>query len=224
MAVDWIDEDEPVGSDWSATGPGGTRSASGHCKVDGRLARSQRTFAAVVDAFLDLLEEGDLRPTAARVADRAGVSRRSVYVHFRDLDALFAAAAERHFQVRLSPLLSYDPLPDALSERIAAFVDMKAVRLERVTPVRRAAIVQEPFSKVVADQLQLARERAGAEVEAVFADELAGKPSDLRSVVSAALVVAVTWPTWDTLRRSRGLTVEESKSVLGHMLTAILAT
>ena len=42
--------------------------------LDGRLARSARTRHAVVDALLDLLGEGDLRPTAARIAERAGVS------------------------------------------------------------------------------------------------------------------------------------------------------
>ena len=54
-------------------------------RIDGRLARSARTRHAVVDALLDLLGEGDLRPTAARIAERAGVSLRIVFHHFEDL-------------------------------------------------------------------------------------------------------------------------------------------
>ena len=38
---------------------------------DGRAARAARTRAAIVDALLALLEEGDLQPTANRIADRA---------------------------------------------------------------------------------------------------------------------------------------------------------
>lgn len=206
----WVDEDGDCGAVAE--------------KVDGRVARSQRTFAAVVHAFLELLEEGDLRPTAARVADRAGVSRRSVYVHFRDLDTLFAAAAERHYDLRLGPLLAEGPLPASLPDRIAAFARLKAARLERVSPVRRAAMLQEPFSKEVARQLEAARDRAAEEVEEVFAPELSDLGFERRRVVAAAIGVAAAWPTWDGLRRERGMSYEDSTTVLTHLLAGILSS
>src|SRR3989304_5263636 len=62
-------------------------------QADGRSARAARTRDAVVEALLTLIEEGDLRPTAQRVAEHARVSLRSVFQHFRDLESLFAAAA-----------------------------------------------------------------------------------------------------------------------------------
>ncbi len=48
-----------------------------------------------MDATIGLLEDGDLRPTAPRVAERASVSVRSVFQHFDDLETLHAAVAER---------------------------------------------------------------------------------------------------------------------------------
>jgi len=63
--------------------------------LDGRTARSARTRDAVVRALLGLISEGDVRPTAGRIAERAGISLRSVYVHFDDLDDLFLAAFQR---------------------------------------------------------------------------------------------------------------------------------
>src|ERR1044072_5768679 len=66
--------------------------------TDGRSARAARTRDAVVEALLSLLDEGNLRPTARQVAERAGVSLRSVYVHFDDLEDLFTAAAHRFFE------------------------------------------------------------------------------------------------------------------------------
>jgi AcrR family transcriptional regulator len=220
MMLEVVDEER---SDESWDAEHGDGPDTGPVKVDGRIARSKRTFAAVVDAFLELLEEGELRPTAAMVADRAGVSRRSVYVHFRDLDTLFAAAAERHYELRLLPLLMYGPLPDTLRERIAAFVDVKALRMEKITPIRRAAGLQAPFSREVATQIQAARDRAWLEVERVFEPELKAYDCEQREVVASALLVATTWPTWETLRETRGLTVAQAKAVLAHMLTKILS-
>src|SRR5215208_6794482 len=67
---------------------------------DGRTARAERTREAVVEALLELLDGGDVRPTAAR----AGVSERSVFQHFRDREALFEAAARRQYE-RVAPTL-----------------------------------------------------------------------------------------------------------------------
>ncbi len=65
--------------------------------VDGRTARGLRTRRAVVDALLALQEEGDLEPTAQRVAARAGVALRTVFGHFSDMETLWAQAGEREF-------------------------------------------------------------------------------------------------------------------------------
>src|SRR5690606_27488921 len=71
---------------------------------DGRLTRAARTRASVVEALLTLNDEGNLRPTARDIATKAGVSLRSLYVHFDDLEALFLAASRRQGE-RLAELL-----------------------------------------------------------------------------------------------------------------------
>ena len=91
--------------------------------VDGRTARAARTNDAVVDAWLSLIEEGDLRPGARRIAERAGVSLRSVFHHFEDLETLYATAAERQLRRFFSgPPLSAE---GSLAERIERFVGRK---------------------------------------------------------------------------------------------------
>src|SRR5690242_3251648 len=88
-------------------------------RPDGRTARTERTNGAVVEAYLSLIEEGDLRPSANRIADRAGVSLRTVFHHFEDMEKLFATLAERQLQRH-----AHDRLPDTgpLADRIEAFV------------------------------------------------------------------------------------------------------
>ncbi len=65
---------------------------------DGRTVRAERTRQAIVDALLTLLDEGELRPTAERIAERAEVSERSVFQHFPDREALFEAVARQQWE------------------------------------------------------------------------------------------------------------------------------
>ena len=88
---------------------------------DGRSARALRTREAIVDACIGLVEEGELRPTAPRVAERAGVSVRSVFQHFDDLPSLHIAVSER-IVARLAVLLHPIDPSMPLDDRIVAFV------------------------------------------------------------------------------------------------------
>lgn len=64
-------------------------------RVDGRAARAERTRAAIVEAHLALIDAGDLRPTGERIAERAGVSLRTLWTNFKDMETLFAATGRR---------------------------------------------------------------------------------------------------------------------------------
>ena len=134
---------------------------------DGRTVRAERTRQALVDALLALLYEGQLQPTAERIAARAGVSECSLFQHFADREALYQAVAVEQYE-RIVPTL--EPIDEALplAERIDAFVEQRARLLETVTPVRRAALLLEPESEVVlswlADHAQAEGQGAGTPV------------------------------------------------------------
>ncbi|MHB8506820.1 MAG: TetR family transcriptional regulator, partial [Acidimicrobiales bacterium] len=66
--------------------------------LDGRVLRGRRNRESEVEAFLSLIEEGDERPTARAIAERAGVSLRSVFQHFDELEQIYEVAGRR--QVR----------------------------------------------------------------------------------------------------------------------------
>src|SRR5947209_10076854 len=93
--------------------------------IDRRVLRGQRNREAVVQAFLDLIAEGDLSPTAQKVAERAGVSLRSVFHHFEDMEQLFASAADLHVS-RYADLVQPLEADGSRAERIAAFVDQRS--------------------------------------------------------------------------------------------------
>jgi len=187
---------------------------------DGRAARALRTRNRVVDALLDLIDEGDLRPPAAGVARRAGVSLRSVYQHFDDLETLFRVAGERHRQrfAHLEPLLE---LPAELRPRVAAFVAQRARWMEAVSPMARAAAVQAPFSEGIAARQTAARARHRDALATAFAPEVARAQHPERLL--HALEAAAGWSTWESLRTGTGLPAAEAARVVELMLLGLLA-
>ena len=189
---------------------------------DGRTVRAERTRQALVDALLALLYEGQLQPTAERIAARAGVSERSLFQHFADREVLYQAVAVQQYE-RIVPTL--DPIDASmpLPERIEAFVAQRARLLETVTPVRRAALLLEPESEVVAGWLQSARTQKAEEVERVFRPELDTVEPRERRVLLAALVAASAWTAWEGLRAHQRLSEERSRAAMRATLAALLA-
>jgi AcrR family transcriptional regulator len=101
--------------------------------ADGRAARALRTREAIVDACIALVEEGDLRPTAPRIAQRAGVSVRSVFQHFDDLPSLHIAVTESIAE-RMAALVGPIDAALPLDDRIARFVEQRSNLLEAMMP------------------------------------------------------------------------------------------
>jgi AcrR family transcriptional regulator len=190
-----------------------------HARVDGRALRGERTRSALVDAHLALLDEGRLRPTIEEIATRAGVSARSVFQHFEDREALFAAVSARQAE-RIEALREELPAGGALAERLEAFVAQRARVLEFITPVRRAALLDEPFSAVVSESLMAIRRMGGDEAKALFAPELDARED--RDATAAALVAVTGWSTWENLRRHQGLGEEEAREAMKRAIEALI--
>ena len=193
-----------------------TESAGG----DGRAGRAARTRIAVVDALLALNEKGNLRPTAREIAAEAGVSLRSIYVHFDDVESLLVAAAVRHGEDLIS-LARPVPTEGPLARRVAALVANRRTLYEAGSGVRRAALVQEPFSPALQRALEAGRKAARAEIDNVFAPEIAAAGAD-GARMRQALTLTIGSPSWDVMRRYQRLTADEAEEQLRTMVLALL--
>lgn len=189
--------------------------------VDGRTARAQRTREAIVEACVALVEAGDVRPTAPRIAEQAGVSVRSVFQHFDDLETLFAMVAERAV-VGLAALVTPVDADLPLDERIERFVAQRVDLLEALTPIRRAADVHAPFSPGIRERLRFGHEYFRSELARVFGRELDALPPDQRPAVLDLLDVTTTWATWDVLRTLVGRDRDAAAAVVVHGLRSAL--
>ena len=155
-----------------------------------------------MDATIGLLEEGDLRPTAPRVAERAKVSVRSVFQHFDDLETLHASVAERLVD-RVAVLVLPVPPDLPVAERLDRFVHQRALLLEAVTPIRRAADVHGPFSPEITARLRDGQAFLREELVRTFEPELRAA-GDARDDVLDCLDSALSWATWEGLRHGLG--------------------
>ena len=66
--------------------------SSSSVKVDGRRLRSDRSRQVIVESMLQLINDGNLVPTAQQIANHAKVGIRSVFRHFEDMEAIFETA------------------------------------------------------------------------------------------------------------------------------------
>lgn len=188
-------------------------------QIDGRTARAIRTRDAIVEACLDLVDDGDLRPTGPRIAERAGVSVRSIFQHFDDLDALFAAVGTK-VRDRLADVVRPIDVEAPIDDRIAALVAQRAAVLESITPVLRAALVHAAGSAVIKETFERGHGSFRSQVRHTFEAELAG--ADEPEVLGDALVVALSWSTWELLRTAQGRSIEESAERMEWMVRSSL--
>jgi len=190
-------------------------------RTDGRAGRSERSRAAVAEALLALIDEGDLRPTAPRIASRAGVSLRLVFHHFKDLEAIFAEAARRQLE-RVLPTLVAVSDDGPFAARLEAFVGERVRLLERVSTIWRAAHLQEPFSKEIGRRMQLIRAWMHNEAERVFGAELKRARGPERQELLGAVSAIASMPFWHQLRLYEELPADRAKRSLTRALASLL--
>jgi AcrR family transcriptional regulator len=185
---------------------------------DGRRARRHRSRDLAVDALLDLLSEGVVRPTAQQVAERSGVSLRSIFRIFDDVETLHAAAAIRQLS-RVRHLFVDVAAVGSLESRVNALVEINARLYESVAPVRRAALRAAPGSPPVRLQLSRVRGWLRSEIDRVFAAEL-DRPDG--TLAASSLEVLMSFEGWDQLRTAQELSVEDSADVVCHAALGLL--
>jgi AcrR family transcriptional regulator len=190
--------------------------------IDGRRRRAERSRSAVVDAVLALFDDGILEPAASDIAARAGVSERSVFRHFADLEALAAEALDRQF-ARVATFFEDPSTEGTLTERIDAFVDGRCRLYERMANLARAANHVGARSATIAAAVGERRRVLRSQVDRQFEPELARRSMRERRLLLAALDACSSFEGLDHLRTVGGIGPRDLKVVLAQQLTALLS-
>jgi TetR/AcrR family transcriptional regulator, regulator of autoinduction and epiphytic fitness len=190
--------------------------------IDGRRARGQRTRLRVIEALLELVSEGVVRPTAQEIAQRAGVALRTVYHHFEDVEALRRLALDldmqRHFEI-LTPI---DPrLP--LDERIVRLSQQCRDLFEAITPIRRATLFDQHSSPDMARGVTNATKARGEHVAKVFEPEFATFGGAQRAIVDTVNLIT-SWVSWEYVRTMLHRSATEAEETLVGALRALFSS
>lgn len=184
--------------------------------TDGRVARGRRTRQAIITAHAELLRDGNLKPTAQLVAERAGVSVRSLWKNFSDLEELLRETTAYWLAADDELVEPVDPsLP--LEQRIEQFCAQRVRRLENIGPAARAAALGEPFSPALQESRRKHVRRVSEDVQRTFGAELEDEET------AHGIAVAASWPAWSMLRDDFGLSAAAAAAVMASSIRALLA-
>jgi len=190
--------------------------------VDGRTARRDRNRLAVLDAVLELFAEGNLNPGVHEVADRSGVSLRSVYRYFEDLDELVTAAIDRQLQ-RTRPLFDIEGVGEGpLTERIQRFAERRMGLFEAVRVIYRASRIRAASDARVQQDLLDTQQWLSAQTQQMFAPDLRAMDEPAATDTERALDLLTQFDALEHLRHRCGLSREETAAFLQRSLRRLL--
>jgi AcrR family transcriptional regulator len=190
--------------------------------TDGRNQRRDRNRDAVVTALLELYREGRLGPSAEEIAARAGISARSLFRYFEDVDALVRAAIARQ-QEHLAPLWALDARPDdPFADRVERFVAARVNLVRGMGEVGRVARTLATRQPLILAELARIRHALRAQLAELFAPELDALPASERRHVLAAADVVVSWESFDLMHNDQGLPVDDVETAMRGALVRLL--
>ena len=185
--------------------------------VDGRSARRERNREAVIDALIEMIMAGEDEPSVDAIANRAGVSYRSVYRYFDDRTDMMAAAARRSMQW-IGPLLAEASGPfdesDPLDHRIDAIVDARAEVYVQIADILRTALMRAHEAPYIAEELHNARELLREQINVRFTKELDQFDERERELRLTSIDQTLHFQSLDYVMHERGHTREELERYL----------
>jgi TetR/AcrR family transcriptional regulator, regulator of autoinduction and epiphytic fitness len=171
--------------------------------IDGRSLRRERNRQDIVDALLELIENGETEISAALIAQKAGLSERSIFRYFDDVNA-------KEIEFALIDNIG----EGTLDTRIENFVNQR-VRIytmnEKIAPAARAFALKNP---VIKNQLIVGRKFLRNQIKAQFGTELNAMDKTQQQVAVASIDALTTFETYDMLRSDQKMSVQSIKLIV----------
>jgi AcrR family transcriptional regulator len=187
-------------------------------EADGRRLRRDKNREAVIDALLDLFRDGVYQPSSAQIAARAGLSPRSLFRYFDDVQDLHQAAASRQVLL-VRPLIRLGVGPqDPTIDKIRAVVRARARLFEQVAPAARALRMAVQRRDELAGELARNRGYLRSQLGELFAPELAGSAV----AVLPAVQVLCSFESYELLWHDQQLSRAAAEAALIQAMCVLL--
>ena len=184
--------------------------------ADGRRARSMASRSRIIEAMVELIALGNPNPSAALVAERAGIALRSVYRLFEDKESILREIDQ--WLVRAYyPTLSA-PYESAHWEgQLDELIERRSRVNEAIVVFRVSSQTARYTSKFVAENYDRSFAREKRMLDQILPTNL---QTDTRP--GRALMVATSFDTWRVLRQDEGLSEQETQAAIKELVSDIL--
>lgn len=190
---------------------------------DGRTMRRRRNRDAVITALIELIREGDLTPTVAKIADRAAVSHRSIFRYFEDLDDLARTAIETEFRNAWPLSVIPDVGQGTLEHRIGQIIEKQIANLKRMHALGRVARSRSIELPEVDRGLSTIVEFRRDQIKRQFAPELEAMDDERRQAITTAVLLVLGFDSYDLQARVLGYEAAEIESAWRISLHSLLS-
>lgn len=195
---------------------------TGTVTADGRNLRRERNRETIVAALLHLYDEGQIDVSASEIADRAGLSERSLFRYFDDVDDLYRAACDVQFD-RISLVADIGELGHgSLAAKVERFVNQRVLLFKTVGNIGRVARAHSHRVAPIQRQLSKGRKILRNQMLRHFGDELRQMERPDRLAAIASIDVLCSFEAYELMRHDQGLSDNAIKSGLAIALTKFL--
>ena len=180
-----------------------------------------RRRLCAIDAFIDLVLEGNLPPTPKQVAKRAGISMATFFRYFETLNDMRLSAAAR--MVERFPLLEVEEIGQGpLRARIDRFVALRVALWEKVNllaRLQRSVVLQDPdAAQMVGD----VREVMVNQIRQHFEPELLALTSARREDAVSIIAMLTSVESWEQFRQAYRRSALQTRRAWSNAIYGVL--
>lgn len=183
---------------------------------DGRKERSRSSRGKIVQAMIDLVADGDPNPSAAKVAETAGVGLRSVFRHFDDKDSIFKEMNSLLMEAYL-PRINAPYQSEHWKEQLIELVERRAGINEESAVFRIPSIIRRHGSKQLKENYKALVDLERRKLHEILPGHVRKDKHRARS-----LLLATSFDAWRLFRQDEGLSNAKTIEVMRQHLQGIL--
>jgi len=188
--------------------------------TDGRRRRGEDTRRRLFEAMLALMGETSDIPTIGAIAGRAKVGLRTLYQHFPEAQALYAATFDYVIMTTLSTMPPVSP-EGPLGERIEGFVERRSRVCEAWAPIWRVALRFSANDAAFRERVDRVNQLLRARAQILYSTELVRLPPEAQALLLDSLMSLTEMDAWEHLRLHRGRDIEAARRAWRFMIGAL---
>jgi len=190
---------------------------SKHLKSDdGRLMRTKDSRHKIVSAFLSLLRQGNVSPSAEDVAKEAKVGLRTVFRRFNEMELLYREVATE-VQATFAPEVAKPWSSSIWQEQMAEMLERKAEFYEKLMPYSIAGKYLRQHSKYLTEF-----NRRWLDIEHEIIESVLPFSQEEEPELFNGLEISLSNDTWMQYRKSQNLSPEKAYQTMKVILASLI--